>query len=407
MYSFFDASSADWVAQVDDLCVRLAAPDNAFIFPRQFLQVTLPAIGGALVVAGNRAAPLAVGFLFPRDVQAGKKVYTLRYHMLAGDTQRDVEALAAAAAQRYDAIIVPYDPLGAQRFAASHEGGAGCDIGAPDEHEAAQLPTLQSAIWQAGAGFLYPADIHSLDFHLATSLVARVHDRIAGMAFGFYRFGKAEAFNWWGDHRADLRIESQILGVDPEARRLGLGFQLKRRQREQALAQGIDIIHWTVDPLQYPNAVLNIVKLGALAFDFYPNYYPFRNALNQVAPSRFRLTWLLRAPRVVKRVVQEGRNQRSSLESFPGVHVFEEGATLERPVNAPFIAIEIPADWTALQANDLERAQRWRATSDALFGQLVGIAPGQYGIHDVAAAGERRFLIGRRCDDTTSLFEEL
>src|SRR5919109_3276797 len=43
---------------------------------------------------------------------------------------------------------------------------------------------------------------------------------------------------------------SHMLGVAPGARERGIGVRLKLAQRERALAQGIDLIEWTFDPLQ-------------------------------------------------------------------------------------------------------------------------------------------------------------
>src|SRR3990170_500956 len=42
---------------------------------------------------------------------------------------------------------------------------------------------------------------------------------------------------------------SHMAGVLPEFRG-GLGYRLKRAQRERALSQGLDLIEWTFDPLQ-------------------------------------------------------------------------------------------------------------------------------------------------------------
>src|SRR5207249_8318897 len=53
---------------------------------------------------------------------------------------------------------------------------------------------------------------------------------------------------WW----------SHMTAVVDDYRNKGLGLQLKLRQREEALASGIDEIHWTFDPLQRLNAHFNL-----------------------------------------------------------------------------------------------------------------------------------------------------
>ena len=78
----------------------------------------------------------------------------------------------------------------------------------------------------------------------------------------------------------------------------GLATALKSAQAELARQAGIDVVNWTADPLQWPNAVLNFGRLRAVAFEFLPDYYAFRNELNRVAASRVALTWLVDSPRV-------------------------------------------------------------------------------------------------------------
>ncbi len=53
----------------------------------------------------------------------------------------------------------------------------------------------------------------------------------------------------------------------------GLGRQLKLRQRDDALARGIDLIEWTFDPLELKNAYFNIERLGAIVRRYVRNQY--------------------------------------------------------------------------------------------------------------------------------------
>ncbi|MBI4671847.1 MAG: hypothetical protein HY741_09310 [Chloroflexi bacterium] len=82
--------------------------------------------------------------------------------------------------------------------------------------------------------------------------------RMVGFAFGVL------GSEGTGETRR-LKHTSHMLGVLPTARVKGLGAQLKWRQREEALKQGLDLMTWTYDPLQAVNAYLNIGRLGALA----------------------------------------------------------------------------------------------------------------------------------------------
>ena len=68
-------------------------------------------------------------------------------------------------------------------------------------------------------------------------------------------------------------LHSHMLGVLPEYRNARIGRRLKLRQREDALARGIDLIEWTFDPLELKNAFLNIEKLGAIVRRYNENQY--------------------------------------------------------------------------------------------------------------------------------------
>jgi predicted GNAT superfamily acetyltransferase len=68
-------------------------------------------------------------------------------------------------------------------------------------------------------------------------------------------------------------LHSHMLGVLPEYRNTGLGRKLKLKQREYALASGIDLIEWTFDPLEIKNAFLNIERLGAIVRRYVHNQY--------------------------------------------------------------------------------------------------------------------------------------
>ncbi len=68
-------------------------------------------------------------------------------------------------------------------------------------------------------------------------------------------------------------IHSHMLGVLKDYRNHGLGRRLKLAQREDALAQGFDLIEWTFDPLELKNAFFNVERLGAVVRRFVYNQY--------------------------------------------------------------------------------------------------------------------------------------
>jgi predicted GNAT superfamily acetyltransferase len=68
-------------------------------------------------------------------------------------------------------------------------------------------------------------------------------------------------------------LHSHMLGVLNEFRDTGVGRLLKFAQRDAALAQRLDLIEWTFDPLEIKNAYFNIERLGAIVRRFVRNQY--------------------------------------------------------------------------------------------------------------------------------------
>jgi len=68
-------------------------------------------------------------------------------------------------------------------------------------------------------------------------------------------------------------LHSHMLGVLSEYRNQGVGRMLKLRQREDALARGIQLVEWTFDPLELKNAFFNMERLGAIVRRYVENQY--------------------------------------------------------------------------------------------------------------------------------------
>ena len=408
-----------WGAALDQIGLLLRPAQNDLLFPYYFLQAALPRIGGgALLVeeatpgaapGGDHYTTVGVGFLFPRqpaeNPQRAGRVYTLRYHAVPGRALPDRAALCRAAGDALGTPVVFYDPGAPQHYAAGHRGLGVVDVGRPGAEEAAAVPALHARIWGSPPEFLYPADVHSVDFAAGTSLVARLqgeeegeHGPPVGFLIGFYKFGGPPLPADWAERfGGDFRLESQIMGVLPEHRGLRIANILKKVQAELAWREGIGVINWTADPLLYANAALNFGLLRAVAFDFAPNLYPFRNALNRVHASRFGLTWLVGSARVLEAPLVGGKAAIVDLLHRPEIEVVNEGCERWSPeARSAMIAFEIPSNWTVLQQEDVAAAERWRATTDAIFAHYVGQAEGQYAVTGVGVAGERRFLLAER-----------
>ncbi len=399
--SIVDRKATVWDEEVERLRDLFGAPRNPTLFPQHFLAATFPKIGGQLVRFTQDGRLIAVGSLFPRGVQEGRRVYTLRFHPLQkGEADTWVRPLLReVGAILGGARIVFYDPTQPHPFERTSQTlPNGLDIGKPDEAEAKTIRRLQETIWGAEPDALYPADLHSVGFGAGTTLVARKGGELVGFLFGFFRFkGSPLPAAWDARYGGHLRLESQLLGVLPNLRKQRVGFLLKRAQAEDARRQGIGIVNWTVDPLQFSNAVLNFGRLKALAFDFYPTHYTFRNELNHVAASRFGITWLVQTTRVRATLEEDINATIVDLAVDTTTPRVNAGSAMPRlDADAPVIAIEVPANWTAMQRDDLELALRWRETTDRVFAHYLGCDPGRYAVTGVGQDGDARFLLAER-----------
>jgi len=167
-------------------------------------------------------------------------------------------------------------------------------------------------------------------------------------------------------HLAAVRPDNEIYGyshmmaVAKDYQNKGVGARLKWAQREKAIAEGRQYIKWTWDPMQARNAHFNLNRLGVVVDTFGDNFYgtdynadPTQSVGDRPGLQSDRLfgNWYLLSSRV---------------------QALSEGGTsphVEKAVGA----IDIPADWSALIRNDVEKARseqlRVRTEFKKAFGQ--------------------------------------
>jgi predicted GNAT superfamily acetyltransferase len=170
---------------------------------------------------------------------------------------------------------------------------------------------------------------------------------------------------------------SHFVGVAPEYRDQQIGYRLKMAQREHVLAQGIDLITWTFDPLQSRNGYLNLRKMGVVCRIYWLEFYgEMPDSLNAGVPSdRFETEWYIASDRVVKRL-----RGMADLRSLPelwaaGVRVVNP-TSLESlpnpprkvyPLEAEQLLIQIPSHFQDIKLADLRLACAWRQHTRELF----------------------------------------
>jgi predicted GNAT superfamily acetyltransferase len=118
-------------------------------------------------------------------------------------------------------------------------------------------------------------------------------ENLIGFVYGFVGF-----------ERGHMAHHSHMLAVKPEFRSSNIGRRLKLAQRERVLAQGINLMSWTFDPLQSLNAYFNFNKLGVVADSYFVNFYGADAAsfLHQTGTDRLWVSWLLTSRRVIDRL---------------------------------------------------------------------------------------------------------
>ena len=164
-----------------------------------------------------------------------------------------------------------------------------------------------------------------------------------------------------------------MLAVKHAYRNFNLGYKLKLAQREAVLAQNINVITWTFDPLQSLNAYFNFAKLGVIAERYVVNFYgeEATSFLHQTGTDRFWVKWILNSERVIKRLNKD--------------------MSLEEPADK--VLIEIPGDINAVHEESPERAREWRERTRRQFTEAVDAG---YVVRDFYREADRGvYILGR------------
>lgn len=134
---------------------------------------------------------------------------------------------------------------------------------------------------------------------------------------------------------------SHMTAVAADFQNSGIGARLKWAQRDFSLAQGVDLIKWTFQPVLARNAYFNLNRLGATIGKYVPNFYGtdyhtahLENGKLGLDSDRLYADWDLNSEKT--RALSKGE-------------AYEETSEIVRKV-------EIPVNWSELTKNDLPRA---------------------------------------------------
>ena len=188
---------------------------------------------------------------------------------------------------------------------------------------------------------------------------------LVGFVYGFPSF-----------ERGQLAHHSHMLAVKPAYRNFDLGRRLKLAQREHVIAQGINLMSWTFDPLQSLNAYFNFSKLGVIADRYLLNFYGQEAAsfLHQTGTDRLWASWFVSSDAVEQRI-NGGREEIESEALVSLVQVQADDSPQRNGLAAGLgndhAAIEIPADIDSLQQRSPETALRWRQETRWAFTEAM------------------------------------
>ncbi len=209
------------------------------------------------------------------------------------------------------------------------------------------VPTTQLVAAQAAGGVL---------------LGAFDGEILIGFVYGFPGFEDGQATH-----------HSHMLAVKPDYRNYNLGQKLKLAQRTRVLAQGINVMTWTFDPLQSANAHFNFNKLGVISNRYFVNFYGAEAAsfLHRNGTDRLWVTWLLSSRRV-KEQIGGTNDDAPEIESAVRLVQIEkdDSPRLNDSANGlsnESVLIEIPADINELERRSGELASAWRDATRAAF----------------------------------------
>jgi len=232
--------------------------------------------------------------------------------------------------------------------------------------EFVQVRDVQQACWGfTGGEGLYPPVLLTASQNGGTVLGAfdpqgasGTGDKMVGYLFGFLGLH---------ENRGPLKICSQTMGVLPEYRGRGIAEKLKWAQRDRALKLGLKLVTWTYDPLEGPNAYLNLHKLNGLVRvykrDVYGEHF---GALNEGLPTdRFLVEWWVEQVTNIKYQIS---NVKGGLATrVEGTGAGQRLVEVDLKSEDEVVCVETPLDIQAMRTENLSLARDWRFKTREIF----------------------------------------
>jgi len=235
-----------------------------------------------------------------------------------------------------------------------------------------EVESLQKEVWGCEDRDIAPLTILAATREIGAILIGAFDgSSLIGFAYSFV-----------GRENDRMVHHSHMLAVTPSHRNLNLGYRLKLAQRERALAQGINRMTWTFDPLQSLNAHFNFAKLGVVADAYKINFYGEATSsfLHQIGNGTDRLwvTWPLDSRRVRERLQTKAGSRALILDLDRIARLVRVGPNSipqlgqsSEVLGQKYLSIEIPADISGLQRESPALVVRWRETTRWAFSEAI------------------------------------
>lgn len=239
------------------------------------------------------------------------------------------------------------------------------DIDRTEDFRAVEV--LQKEVWGCSDLDVVPMTMLTATREVGAVLIG-AYDRseLVGFVYGFPGFEDGHVTH-----------HSHMLAVKPTYRNHDLGYKLKLAQRERVLAQGIDRVTWTFDPLQSLNAYFNFGKLGVIADTYKIDFYGQATSsfLHQIGTDRLWVSWPLNSERVRARLQSNEPGPFSADEVLALVQVGADN-TPRRNISSKnlgekHLAIEIPGAINDLQRRAPTLAVEWREVTRWAFTEAL------------------------------------
>jgi predicted GNAT superfamily acetyltransferase len=223
---------------------------------------------------------------------------------------------------------------------------------------------------------------------------AKGNGRLVGLVFGFVGL------------TAEGKVKhcSHIAAVLPTYQNQNVGYRMKLAQREHVLAQGLDLVTWTFDPLESRNGYLNFHKLGVTCRTYLRDLYGgMRDALNAGLPSdRFQVDWHIASQRVTSLLRGEQAGSTLAALEASGVPVLNppqpgdppRPPETTQPLEGDLALVRIPAHFQAMKSADMGLAHAWRAHTRELF--EAAFAAGYSAVDLLFEGGRSCYLLEKR-----------